>query len=371
MISIVDLFISWILLSYVVSTHTVLDRRELNENGYECGDAFFNDQMIYNELKTALSDEGRKKLIPYSGPLYRSILSYTTLPILPIVSSSRSSEFLRQKVTYQLVIDQNGKVIDMIFLLTNNQFVKCRRVDKQQSEALITNVVESNGYECGPEFIPDSTITESARIARKYIGKNYYYPTKYRGNLYSNDLRYKIWPIYYKTLVLLENLIKKRTSSLYIVIDSTGQLKDVIARTSKNNHIRCMRARKASPAPNADEPRKTLAKPTKYGYTCRNKFIDFDYLRQITQKAVTQANKELIIPRYHTGAPFYRACYLVPLKISLEGHHVDKYFLVLSINFGIMGVAMQFERKLESCEKDHIPIDHKDRNIFLYSPDDF
>ncbi|POS82224.1 hypothetical protein EPUL_006502, partial [Erysiphe pulchra] len=370
---IVDFLISWILLSYVVSTHTVLGRRELEESVYDCGGEFFDDQMIHNELKIAFSDEGRKKLMPYSGPLYSSTLSYAVWPILPMGSPPRSTEFLRQKPNYQLVLDGNGIVIDMIVRLANDQFAKCWRVGRQRSEASIYSVEGSNGYECGYEFIPDSTITESARIARKYSVKNYIYPSQYRGNLYSDDDGYKIWPIYYKTLILSRRLFNQRTGSLYIVINVSGQLKDVVAMTFDRNHIRCRRARKASPAPDADEISQTLAKPIIPGYTCQEVFYDYDYLFGISEKAVTQANTNSRFPRYYNGAPFYKACYLVPLKNiikSLGVHRVDKIFLALTMSFDIMDVAMQIGEHIVACDRDLIPLSSQHRNIFVYSSDD-
>ncbi|POS83149.1 hypothetical protein EPUL_006454, partial [Erysiphe pulchra] len=329
---------------------------------------------------TALSYEATEKLRPYSGPLYGSTLSYMVWPILPQGSPHRSRAFLRQEETYQLVLNGNGNVIDMIVRLENNQYAKCWRVDKQQSETSINSVMDSNGYECGPEFIPDSTITESARIARKYSVKDYIYPSQYRGNLYSEDVGYKIWPIYYKTLVLSHNSFNQKVGSIYIVLDSTGQLKDVIAKTFEKNHIRCRRARKVSPATDANELSQTLAKLTRDGYICQDEFFHYDYLTSIREKVQKEAETKLSLPRYYTGAPFHTPCYLVPFKEKRKSfkekrksHRVepmDKKYLVLAIDFRIMGVAMQVGKDFKRCERDKIPIDNQHRNIFLYSSED-
>ncbi|POS85508.1 hypothetical protein EPUL_001725 [Erysiphe pulchra] len=167
--SILDLLISWILTSYLVSTHTILDRREWKENGYDCGDAFFNDQMVHDALKTALSDIGRKKILLYTGPIYSRVMGYVTWPILPAEAQAGRFSHIWRRAMYQIVFDANGKVIDLIVRLANNQFAKCWRVDSQQIEASIYSVEESNGYKCGYEFIPDSTITECVEIARKNL----------------------------------------------------------------------------------------------------------------------------------------------------------------------------------------------------------
>ncbi|POS87024.1 hypothetical protein EPUL_002887, partial [Erysiphe pulchra] len=125
-------------------------------------------------------------------------------------------------------------------------------------------------------------------------------------NLFSEDLGYKIWPINYRTLVLPGSTITPRTGSIYIVIDFTGQFKDVIVRTFEKNHIRCRRARKVSPALDTNGLfSRTLGKPTRYGYICQDIFFDYDYLSHVSQEAVFQANIKLRFPKFHVGAPFY------------------------------------------------------------------
>ncbi|POS87590.1 hypothetical protein EPUL_001720 [Erysiphe pulchra] len=367
---IVDFFISWILLSYVVSTHFVLGRRELKENGYDCGGKFFDDQMIHNELKKAFSDEGRKILMPYSGPLYSSTLSCAVWPILPLESPPKSTKYSRQNPIYQLVFDENGKVIDVIVKLANKQFAKCWRVDKQQSEASINSVVESNGYECGPEFIPDTRLAEIANIARHYLGTQLYYPLKYKGNLYSKELRYEIWPINYRTLVFPRHPITPRTGSIYIVIDLIGQLKDVIARTSDKNHIRCMRARKVSPAPDNDEPNQILDKPTRKGYVCKDEFFDDIYLSHISRKFRKQGS----FPKLRYKLPDNTLCSLWPLnKIEMKvgDDRVDELYLALATNFRVKDVVMQLGEDLVPCKREVIAAGSPDNLIFRYNFDDF
>ncbi|POS85996.1 hypothetical protein EPUL_000809 [Erysiphe pulchra] len=360
---------SWILLSYVVSTHAVLDRREFKENGYDCGDAFFNDHMVHDAFITVSSGAGRNFLLPYSGSLYSSAMRYVTWPILPMGSRISKTKSIWQKATYQIVFDENGKVIDLIVRLANYQFAKCWRVDTQRPEASIYSVEGSNGYECGPEFIPDGTITECTRIARDNLEKGYYYPLQYRGNLYSEDLGYKIWPIYHRDSKIHKFPKDPRASSYFMVIDSTGQLKDIVVRTSRNNFIRCMRARKVSPAPETDELSQIFAKPTRYGYICDKEFFDDTYLQRASKmaKRIQETKGANNFPKSYNGEPFNSPCWLWPLKKNGDSFtvgRVGKYLLVLDLDFGIMSVAMEGEKKLVQCNRRTIPGGYQDRSSY-------
>ncbi|POS83863.1 hypothetical protein EPUL_006563 [Erysiphe pulchra] len=368
MISLVDLFISWILLSYIVSTHIVLDQRELKENGYDCGDAFFNDQMVHDRIKTALSEKEKKNLLPYSGPLYSSEESYMMSPILPMGTLLRSTKS-RQKAIYKIVFDKNGKVIDMIVRLANRQFAKCWRIDKQRSETSIYDVVESNGYDCGYKFIRDSKIAECASIARETLDKGNNYLPQYRGNLYSQEIGYKLWPIYHRDSIIHQYPKNQRIPTFFIVIDSTGQLKDVIARTSKNNHIRCMRVKKILPAPDIDELSRTFAKPPRNGYKCKEIFFESNYIQRFSYMIQDQATKWL--PRRYDCAPFHSPCFLLPLNEngkSYRENHVE-HLLVLATDFSVMHVAMQVGKDLVPCEKEEFPRGYEDRNFLRYDSD--
>ncbi|POS84295.1 hypothetical protein EPUL_003417 [Erysiphe pulchra] len=365
---IVDLFISWILLSYVVSTHTVLDRRELKENGYNCGDAFFTDQMVHDALMHVVSDQGRKEILPYSGPLYSQFTHYVTWPILPMGLRLGPTEYLWHKSTYQIVFDRNGIIIDLIVRLANNQFAKCWRVESQRSEASIYSVEGSNGYKCGSEFIPDITIAKCVSFAGKYLGGDNYYPLKYEGELYSEDLGYEIWPIYYRHLKI-HRYPNSQGGPFFIVIDSNGQLKDVIARTSKKNYIRCMRARKVHPAPSTDELSRVFAIPPRHGYVCKGIFFDNQKLQLASQLAQkTGATKRLKkFPKFYEGAPFNSPCLLWPIKTNGESYRTggaSKYRLVLTLDFQIKCVAMVSDEKIVPCESTSISGGYQDYNSY-------
>ncbi|POS83718.1 hypothetical protein EPUL_005808 [Erysiphe pulchra] len=259
----------------------------------------------------------------------------------------------------------------MIVRLANNRFAKCWRVDSQRSEASIYSVEGSNGYECGSEFILDSTIIEFARIARENLNNGNYYPLRYRGNLYNENLGYKIWPIYHIILALHRTPTAPRTGTFFIVINSTGQLRDVIARTSKNNHIRCMRASKH---PDADQLSKTFAKTPRFGYICHDVFYDDNYLQRVSQIVQSKATKQpKSFFRHHDGAPFYSPCILWPLNtngISLKVNPEDKNLLALAPDFSVMHIVIEDEKNLIPCEKVVVPGD-RDRNIYRITSDIF
>ncbi|POS84082.1 hypothetical protein EPUL_005618, partial [Erysiphe pulchra] len=350
--------------------------KELKENGYDCGDAFFDDKIVNDILRTALSEEGRKKSLPYSGPLYNRAMNYKTWPLFPTGSLSGSTKLLWQRAIYQIVFDENGRVIDIIVRMTNTQFAKCWRVDTQRSEASIYSVEGSNGYECGSEFIPDSTIEECTSLAVENLDKGYYYPLEYKGNLYSEDQGYKIWPIYYATLVIHRYPKTPRSGSFFIVIDSAGQLRDVIARTSKKNYIRCMRARKVSPAPDTDELSQIFAKPSRLGYLCHDVFFDdivLDLARQVAQRSQL-TRRPVNFPKSYDGPPFDIACFLWPLKKNGESYatgRMDIYRLVLTLNFEVLTVAMVSDKELVPCERRVAAGGYQVRNSYRCQSDVF
>ncbi|POS86113.1 hypothetical protein EPUL_001588 [Erysiphe pulchra] len=351
----VDLFISWILLFHVVSAYTVLDRRELKESGYECGGQFFNDKTVNNALKAALSEEGRGKTLPYSGPLYTSEMDYILCPILPMGTILAPSESFWQRSIYRMVIDKDGKIVDLIVWLANRQFAKCWRVDTQRSEASIYNVEGGNGYECGSEFIADSTLTERLVIARENLDENNDYPSQRRENLYREDLGYKIWPVYDETLPhhRLRRTRKAQTSDTYfMVIDSTGQLRDIIAKTMANNYIRCMRARKPS---FIEKLLPTLDQTPTTGYLCKSEYYDDSYLQIERKKVMSQATKNPEIPlRHYNGAPFRSPCILWPLKKDMQSFAApgeDKHLLALALDFSVMYVVIGNGPNLIPCQK--------------------
>ncbi|POS83201.1 hypothetical protein EPUL_006000, partial [Erysiphe pulchra] len=360
----VDLIISWILLFYVVSSHTVLDRREWKENGYDCGDAFFNDPNVHNEIKTALSERRRREhILPYSGLLYSRAMNYVTWPIIPVELQIRPTKQFWRNLMYQIVFDGNGKVVDLIVRLANNQFAKCWRVDSQRSEASIYSVEGSNGYECGSEFIPDDTIEKCTSIARKNLDKGYYYPLRYTGNLYSEKLGLRIWPIYYRNLAI-HRYPNTPTGSFFIVIDSTGQLIDVIAKTSRKNYIRCMRARKVPPTTETVELSQMSAKTIKQGYLCHDVFFDEDDLKYASKSAqkMQKTKRPQGFPKPFNGPPFYSPCLLWPINRigdSFRIGRMDKYRLVLTLDFMVLSVAMEGEDKLVPCESRVIDGDYQ------------
>ncbi|POS83193.1 hypothetical protein EPUL_006750 [Erysiphe pulchra] len=347
----VNLFISWILLSFAVFSQTMLDRKELKENGYNCGDAFFNDLKVHYILKTAFSEEGRKIILPYSGPLYSDAMNYFTWPILSLGSMFGPTKSSWQKATYQIVFDKNGKVKDLIVRLANYQFAKCWRVESQRSEASIYSVEGSNGYECGPEFIPDSTIVKCLKIAGENLGKGHFYPLQYKGDLYSEDLGLKLWPIYYRNLVI-HRYPNSPTGSFFIVINSTGQLRDVIVRTSKRNYIRCMRARKTPPAPDSVE---FSQMSLRQGFICNGIFFDDNDLKQAGRLAqiVQKTKRPQGFPKFYDGPPFYSSCWLWPINkngVSYRTGRLNKYRLVLTLDFKVLSVAMKGDNELLACE---------------------
>ncbi|POS86195.1 hypothetical protein EPUL_003707 [Erysiphe pulchra] len=371
----VDLFISWLLLSNVVSTYTVLDRRELKENGYECGGQFFNDQMVNDALKVALSEEGRGQTLPYSGLLYRNAKNYLLWPILPKGTKRAPSESIWQRSVYRIVIDNNGKIVDLIVWLANMQFAKCWRVDTQRSEASIYNVEGSNGYECGSEFIPDSTITERLVIARENLDKSNDSPPQYRGNLYSEDLGYKIWPIYQEEVLAPHQSgnpqfrMARTPETFLMVIESTGRLRDVVARTLANNHIRCMRTRKPS---FIEQLLQTLDKTPTTGYLCNNAYYDDSYLLDESKNVKNQAmGNPKISLRHHNGAPFRSPCILWPLKKyvpSFTAPGRNRHFLALALDYSAMYVVIGDGPNLIPCQKVYIPGGNS-RNIYQIKSD--
>ncbi|POS83504.1 hypothetical protein EPUL_005003 [Erysiphe pulchra] len=296
-------------------------------------------------------------------------MGYATWPILPMEFTPEPISHVWRRAMYQIVFDANGKVTDMIVRLANNQFAKCWRVDSQQTEASIYSVEESNGYKCGYEFIPDNTLTECTRIARKNLGMGHHYPLLYSGNLYSDDLGYRIWPIYYRDSKIHRYPNAPRSGSFFIVIDSAGQLNDVIARTSRNNFIRCMRARKVSPAPDSDELSQIFAKPPRNGYMCDKEFFDDNDL-QIALKAAQRmiaTKRSLSYPKTYVGEPFDSSCLLWPLNKNGRSYmtgRVDKYRLVLTLELKIMCVAMEGKEKLVPCERRFIRGGYPVRNSY-------
>ncbi|POS84466.1 hypothetical protein EPUL_005951 [Erysiphe pulchra] len=321
------IIISWILLPYVVSSHTVIVRKELKESGYDCGDAFFNDIMVHNVLKTALFEKEREFILPYSGPLYSRAMNYYIWPILSMKSPLGPNKPFWQNAMYQIVFDKNGKVVDLIVRLADYQFAKCWRVESQRSEASIYSVEGSNGYECGSEFIPDSIIEECTSIA----GKN---------------------------------------------LDSNGQIKDVIVETSRKNHIRCMRVRKVRPAPDAIELSQMSTKPIRQGFICLDVFFDdndLQHARQLAQR-IQETRRQSSFPKRYDGPPFYSTCLLWPINKNGESRvigRMDKYLLVLTLDFKVLSVAMIGDRKLMPCEKRLIAGDYQVLNSYRCHSDVF
>ncbi|POS82586.1 hypothetical protein EPUL_006647, partial [Erysiphe pulchra] len=363
MMPIVDLFISWMLLSYVVSTQIVLGRRELRENGYDCGDKFFNDQKVHNVIKAVFLGRGGEFIWPYSGPLYSREMDYYTWPILSLRSLLGPTKPLWQEAMHQIVFDRDGKVIDVIVRLANYQFAKCWRVDSQRSEQSIYSVEGSNGYECGPEFIPDSTIAKCVTIAKENLGKGYFYPLQYRGNLYSEDLGLRIWPIYYRDLVI-HRYPNNAAGTYFVVVDPTGQLKDVIAKTSRKKFLRCMRARKVSPQLDTTGLDQASTKQLRQGYVCHDVFFDDDNLLLASQfaKKVQLTKKPKSFPKLYNGPPFHSPCYLWPINKYGRSYvigRMDKYRLILSLDFKVLSVAMVGNKELVPCESRVIDGDYQ------------
>ncbi|POS82596.1 hypothetical protein EPUL_006505 [Erysiphe pulchra] len=350
---IVDLFISWILLSYVVSTHTVLDRRELKRNGYDCGGQFFNDQTVHDTLN---AENGRRsQSLLYDGPLYSKETNYVLLPILPMGTPPSSTVSSFQKSLYRIVIDQNYRVVDVIVRLANRKFAKCWRIDRQGSVASTYSVEGSNGYECGSEFIPDSKIAERTKIARENLAKGNNNLQQYKGNLYSEDIGYKIWPIYPRDPTTHHYPKNQRIPTFFIVTDSTGQFKDVIARTLTNNHLRCMRARKVPAAPYADLLSQLPGQRPSLGYMCDGVFYQDKYLQDFIQYVKDlMPNLPKNYLRHYEGAPFDSPCILWPLNtdgMSRSNDHEDVHLLALAPDFSVMNVVTEVEKDLVPCTR--------------------
>lgn len=100
----------------------------------------------------------------------------------------------------------------------------------------------------------------------------------------------------------------------------------MVARTSLNDFISCMRSKNFQPAPASDPMNYLFAQPPRVGYICENKFIDERNLQQaaIDAKHTYETRRDISYPRRYEGAPFHSPCLVWPIKHGGESYGVGK-----------------------------------------------
>ncbi|POS84399.1 hypothetical protein EPUL_002869, partial [Erysiphe pulchra] len=323
----------------ILPEQTLPEQTSPSENGYDCGKFFFTDQMIAVAIQEAFSEEGRKLVMPYIGRLYSHTMSLYTWP-LKYSRVNRNTKKPTIKIwigsVYQVVFTEYGEAIDMIVRIANNDFAKCWRIENSQPVAQPYELEQSNGYQCGQRFIPTEDLTYSRDIAMTFIGKEKEFPATYIGHLYNPDAGFLIWPIYRGRAFY--RYANGPRGPYYLVMNSIGQIQDVIVKTEKqNSYVRCIRSRNDLSPPYVDAESSTAAQTVISGFMCKDVFFSDDDLNIARNLALKSRSN--FYPKMYNGPPFYFPCYLWPVRsfsLPYGPGNAPLYRLVLTLDYQIV-----------------------------------
>ncbi|KHJ31099.1 putative guanyl-specific ribonuclease f1 [Erysiphe necator] len=293
----------------------------------------------------------------YHGPLYSPVDSKKYL-LRPIRIRIKSDSDKRMNTGFYVVFTEDSdEIIDVIARITNNHHTKCIKKDSSQMESSSSSSSssgETNGYQCGHDFLSNDILIQSLIFAREKMGLNLRYPARYTGSLFSAEIELMIWPILSRGLLYKSG--KSDAGPYYIVIDNQGGFREVVVRGFQNNFLRCIRTRKAPQAPASDPLNRLFVPGPRYGYSCNKVFFDNNYLEKAAEvaKDVFNNRKKIEKVTLHHGDPFNEPFYLWPIlteeRLYRKGNP-GPYWVALNTKYEIIGATMMGGNLIKKCEK--------------------
>lgn len=127
-------------------------------NGYRCGQNFFGDEQLRDDVDEAISKlgQGHKYPSPYQGNLYAEN-EYLTWPI---TNEKKDNTSNWEQSPFHVILSRDGRIVDVVAKLMCNNFIKCERATKSlRGRSMKTSLLQRRGLGLPNNYVCDSTVT--------------------------------------------------------------------------------------------------------------------------------------------------------------------------------------------------------------------
>ncbi|POS82868.1 hypothetical protein EPUL_005287, partial [Erysiphe pulchra] len=327
---------------------------------YDCGSWMFFESLIQNMLYTNGIDIF-KNAVPFMELLYDLEENYWKI-IIP--------EHLSAPNSIHLTIGQMGQIVDVVTVMKNGHYIKCKRVD--ESTPGPSNIGPNDyGFECGHDLFSHAIVKMSADLARSNKAGNKLFRIPYEGPYYWPGTDYSIYPICREKNQHYSG--KKPENTYYVVINPAGEIMDVVAQLINGDFIRCDRTTKVPPITDSDQD-------LRLGYLCELEFFEINHMKRTAKLA--KARKPL--QGQHTYPKEYNhnffKGFMYPLHPNGRFHGTVpgpiKYFIIMDLHFNVKFAAVKTKMgEITPCEESmrgiEISSPEKDNFICRYNNIEF